>query len=216
MIDIIIFAIISGLILKKLFDNLGKIEEDRERFNKSDSSDDSFPDLFGISEGKKADINIVSAYEAGLPPAVREVFDQARAIASSFDAENFISGAKGAFEIIVPAFAQGDEKVLKELLGNHVFNLFKKEIQRRKDAKEMHSTTIVGIREANIIAASLSANILSITVQFVSEQINIVKDELGNVLSGSSDKVEKAEDTWVFAKHLKAYNNNWELVETRS
>lgn len=42
---------------------------------------------------------------------------------SSFDPRHFITGAKGAYEMIVLAFANGDRRSLKDLLSSEVFEL---------------------------------------------------------------------------------------------
>src|SRR5690606_5148198 len=42
----------------------------------------------------------------------------------NFDPQQFIDGARTAYEMIVTAFAQGDRKALKPLLGREVFDGF--------------------------------------------------------------------------------------------
>jgi predicted lipid-binding transport protein (Tim44 family) len=212
MLDIIIFAIIAGFILTKLFKSLGKVEEDDDaptqaiihRMRQRQRDNDS------------ADINIASAFEASLPQKVRDVFDQARKINHDFNPETFLKGSKSAFEMIVKAFSKGDKATLKSLLNKEVFSSFANEIDRRNEMKEMHETTIVGIKSCEIIDAELNNNILTISVKFASEQINLIKDHLGNVIIGNASKIDSLHDIWTFAKHLKTSNTIWELIETKS
>src|SRR5271168_1113940 len=43
---------------------------------------------------------------------------------SSFDPRHFVTGAKGAYEMIVLAFANGDRRALKDLLSAEVYESF--------------------------------------------------------------------------------------------
>jgi predicted lipid-binding transport protein (Tim44 family) len=215
MLDIFIFAIIAGFILTRLFKTLGRVEEGEDnstqamihRFKKRERETET---------SEYPDIEIASAFEASLPPTVRSIFDEARSINNAFNAEQFVMGAKRAFEIIVKAFTTNDKKTLKSLLSSSVFERFSKVIDQRIDSKELHENTIVRIKDAEILDANLNNNILSITVKFTSEQINVVKDHLGNVLRGDGAKMGVVEDIWVFAKHLKTNSKVWELVETKN
>lgn len=213
MLDILILAIIAGFIFTKLFKTLGKVEDgDEVRAN------DILKNIklaTSKEETAEADINIATAFEASLPQKVRDVFDQARNIKSDFNAEKFLKGAKRAFEIIVKSYMEGDKSGLQKLLSREVYNSFAKEIDRRNDANEVHESTLVRFKECNIIDTELNNNILTITVKFISEQINLVKDQLGNIISGDASKIQVVQDTWVFAKHLKANTSIWELVETK-
>src|SRR6201999_3059057 len=60
--------------------------------------------------------------EAGSPAAAG--LDAIAAADPSFDAQHFISGARGAYEMIVTAFAGADRKQLRSLLSREVFDGF--------------------------------------------------------------------------------------------
>ncbi len=214
MLDILILAIITGFIFSKLFKTLGKVEENDEM--KTQEIIKNFKMRQNKNNTDEVDINIASAFEASLPQKVRDTFDQARRINQIFNAEKFIIGAKRAFETIVKAFGEGDKATLKLLVNRDVFNSFVKEIDRRHEAKEVHENILVRIKECEIIDAELNNNILSISVKFVTEQINLIKDSLGNIISGDPSKIITVQDSWVFVKHLKTNDSIWELVETKN
>src|SRR4029450_618235 len=48
-----------------------------------------------------------------------------------FDPNHFLEGAKTAYEVIVMAFAEGDEATLKNLLGDEVYQGFQRAIRER-------------------------------------------------------------------------------------
>ena len=64
-----------------------------------------------------------SALAAGLDAIVAED--------PSFDAEPFIAGARAAYEMIVTAFAEGDQRALRNLLSREVFDGFDGAIRER-------------------------------------------------------------------------------------
>ena len=56
--------------------------------------------------------------------AVASGLDAIAASDRSFDAKHFVTGARGAYEMIVNAFASGDRKMLKSLLSREVYDGF--------------------------------------------------------------------------------------------
>jgi predicted lipid-binding transport protein (Tim44 family) len=55
-----------------------------------------------------------------------------------------------------------------------------------------------------------------ITVKFVSEQINVTRDEQGDVVDGNPNAVIDVTDFWTFAHDTKSRDPNWTLVATNS
>ncbi len=54
----------------------------------------------------------------------------------AFDPGQFLDGAKAAYEMIVMAFAEGDEATLKQLLGTDVYEGFQRAIREREERGE--------------------------------------------------------------------------------
>lgn len=134
----------------------------------------------------------------------------------SFAPESFIQGATAAFEMIVGAFAAGDETVLRPLLADAVMNGFSTAIRARKEAGETLSTEIVSLKKAEIIEAELEDRIARVTVRFVSEQVNTVKDKEGAVVDGDPNRVAEVTDLWTFTRDTRSRDPNWTLTETRN
>jgi predicted lipid-binding transport protein (Tim44 family) len=156
----------------------------------------------------EAAASAVGPVEAGLA--------RIKAVDPDFSKDGFLAGAKAAFEMIVTAYAAGDVATLRPLLSNEVFERFKSAIDQRRKAGETLSTTLVGIKSAEIIEAGLQDRIASVTVKFVSEQVNVTTDAGGKVVDGDASQVTTVTDIWTFARNTRARDPNWSLVATRS
>ncbi|TNE59753.1 MAG: Tim44 domain-containing protein [Alphaproteobacteria bacterium] len=133
-----------------------------------------------------------------------------------FDPGTFLSGAKGAYEMIVGAFATDDKKALKPLLTPEVFASFTGVIDDRKSRGETVETTFIGINEAKLTEASLTGRIAEVTVRFVSELISLTKNSEGAVIEGDPTQVYKVADIWTFSRDVKSNDPNWKLSATAS
>jgi predicted lipid-binding transport protein (Tim44 family) len=134
----------------------------------------------------------------------------------SFDEVSFVGGARGAFEMIVTAFAKGDIQALRPLLADGVFDNFKRAIDDRTSRGESHETTLVGITAAEMTDADLDGSTAKVTIRFVSEQVNVTKAADGTVVDGDANKVITITDIWSFARDVRSSDPNWMLVETRA
>ncbi|WP_322514964.1 Tim44/TimA family putative adaptor protein [Rhodopseudomonas palustris] len=133
---------------------------------------------------------------------------------SSFDANHFLSGAKGAYEMIVMAFANGDRRSLKDLLSSEVYESFEAAIKDREKNDLKTETRFVAIEKAELLGAEVRDHIAQITVKFVSQMISVTRDKAGAVVDGSPDKVADITDVWTFARDISSRDPNWKLVGT--
>lgn len=134
----------------------------------------------------------------------------------AFDPGQFLDGAKAAYEMIVTAFAEGDEKTLKQLLGEDVLDGFTRAIDEREQRGEVHSSTLVGIDKADLIEAEVKDDQAFVTVKFVSELISVTRDVNGDVVEGDPKKVREVTDIWTFSRDVDTRNPNWKLVATEA
>lgn len=135
---------------------------------------------------------------------------------SSFDPGHFLGGAKTAYEMIVMAFAEGDEATLKQLLGSDVYEGFKRAIREREARGEKVESSLVGIDKADIIEAEVKNRTAYVTVKFVSELISVTRDAEGEVVEGDPKRVREVTDIWTFARQVGSKNPNWKLVATEA
>ncbi len=132
----------------------------------------------------------------------------------AFDPASFLQGAKAAYEMIVTAFAEGDRKTLKPLLGKTVYETFEAAITDREQRGLTVETTLVGIDKAELTAADLRGRIAEITVKFVSEMISATKNADGAVVEGDPTSVRRVSELWTFERDVKSADPNWCLVGT--
>jgi predicted lipid-binding transport protein (Tim44 family) len=133
-----------------------------------------------------------------------------------FDPGQFLDGAKGAYEMIVMAFAEGDEASLKQLLGEDVFEGFSRAIREREARGEKVESSLVGIDKADIIESEVKNRTAYVTVKFVSELISVTRDSDGEVVEGDPKKVREVTDIWTFCRDIASKNPNWKLVATEA
>jgi predicted lipid-binding transport protein (Tim44 family) len=131
-----------------------------------------------------------------------------------FDPAHFVDGAKGAYEMIVTAFANGNRKLLKTLLSRDVNDSFASAIAEREKQGETVDFSFVGINKADIVDAELSGRTAQITMKFVSELITSTRDKDGQVVDGDPKKVREVTDIWTFSRDLTSRDPNWRLIAT--
>ena len=135
---------------------------------------------------------------------------------SSFDPQHFISGARGAYEMIVLAFANGDRRALKDLLSSEVFDSFDAAIRDREKNEQKTETRFVSIDKAELVNAEARDRNAQLTVRFVSQMISVTRDKTGAIVDGNADKVTDITDVWTFARDIASRDPNWKLVGTGS
>ena len=135
---------------------------------------------------------------------------------NDFDIDEFISGARIAFEYILNAYATGDANELKPLLSDEVFNNFNVSIREREMAGQTMEETLIGISKAELIEAEMEGTVVQLTVKFISDQIHALKDSNGNVVEGDPDKIVSITDFWTFTRDTRSKDPNWLLSATHS
>jgi len=216
--DIILFAIVALALIFRLGSVLGRRQDDQKRRS----------DPFGVSEKQEPrddnGDNVVAMHDSAEAPA--EDYDsmdpleaglaRIRAADPSFREREFQKGARGAFEMVVEAFAKGDGKTLKMLLDGPVYDNLASAIREREKAGQELETTLVGIDEAEIISAEMQGGNAIVTVKFVTGQVNATRDMDGEVVDGDPTNVVQVTDVWTFGRDTRSSNPNWALIATGS
>lgn len=138
----------------------------------------------------------------------------------AFDPDSFIRGAKQAYEMIVTAFAEGNRKLLKDLLSRDVYDGFTRAITEREGRGEQIDQSFVGIDKADILESEVKSGIASITVRFVSQLISATRDKAGAIINGDPQRIKEVTDIWTFSRDVSSAkaraNPNWRLIATQS
>ena len=131
-----------------------------------------------------------------------------------FDGNEFLSGARAAYEMIVTAFAAGDRDTLKPLLSADVFRSFDAAISDRESKGLSIDQSFIGIDKAKIADAEISGSRIRLTVSFRSELTSCTKNADGVVLEGDPVTIREVTDVWTFERDAKSRDPNWLLVAT--
>ena len=128
----------------------------------------------------------------------------------------FLKGAKIAYETIITDFSDNDNKLIKSkpLLSKNIYDQFNQALKDRSQRGHYAEITFVGVKSATIKEHKKIDQILKVTVDFVGEVITCIKDKDKKVISGDPEKIKNIYDTWVFSRDTKSKNPNWHLVET--
>lgn len=134
----------------------------------------------------------------------------------SFDPNAFVEGARGAYEMIVTAFAEGDRETLKPLLSEEVFANFDAAIEDRENKGLTLDQNLIAIDKAEIRKVALSGADARITMHFESQMTSCTKNADGVVVEGDPVTERKVTDVWTFERNVKSRDPNWRLVSTGS
>ncbi|MDF1791979.1 MAG: Tim44/TimA family putative adaptor protein [Thalassobaculaceae bacterium] len=209
------YAMIAGFLILKLRGVLGRrTGEEKQRpdpFSAPEAANESeqdnvisLPDRATVDAADIDDLDPLSATLMRIKLADPD-----------FDDKEFAGGARGAFEMIVQAFAAGDVDTLKSLISGPLYGGFVQAIEEREQANESQETTIVTFRSADITEAELDGHEARVTVEFVTEQVKVTRDADGKVVDGDPDKIEVLTDIWTFERDVRSSDPNWELVAAR-
>ncbi len=166
-----------------------------------------------------------SGFEGKAPPQFKEVLknikktDQSKKVEENFDSaaqEEFLKGAKIAYETIITDFSDNDNKITtsKPLLNKDIFDQFNQALKERSDRGHYAEITFIGVNSAKIKEHKKIGKILNVTVNFIAEVITCIRDKDKKIVSGDPEKIKKIYDTWVFSRDISSTNPNWQLVNT--
>ena len=122
--------------------------------------------------------------------------------------QEFLKGAKIAYETIITDFSDQDNKLIasKPLLSKKIHDQFEDALKERSKRGHYAEITFIGINSAKIKEHKKINKILNVTVDFVSEVITCIKDKDKKIISGDPEKIKKIYDTWVFSRDTNSNN----------
>lgn len=213
-VEIVILAMVAGFLGLRLYSVLGRRAEHEEepipsRFERTDERGEETAGterrpFLPTTVTKRRDP--VDANEAG----VRAI----AAIDPRFEMTGFLEGAKGAYQMVLEAFWQGDRETLRELCDDDVFARFDSAIEVREAAGETLDNRLVRIEDATIKSAELDGRVARIAVLFVADIAAVTRDAEGTVIAGSLNDAIETRDIWTFMRHFDAGGPDWKLDET--
>ena len=188
-IDIVLLAIVAGIIILRLRSVLGKGAEDSAIRAKHSA----------VVEAQFEDVHLNKVEE--------------NINLKEFKEETFLKGAQAAYEMIVNAFATADKRTLKDLTSSEVYKNFVAVLDERKNKKYVNQFTFIGIKKAKIENIDKKDTFYTVKTRFISEIISCVKDKDNNIVEGSPEEIQTVNDVWIFSRDLNSEDPTWHLTE---
>ncbi len=195
LIEIMVLAAIALVVVARLYSVLGKrTGSERPTQQPAPRTAATAGDLKSVTTPTPA-----PAPRADLPPAATGGVADIAAADPSFEASDFLAGARAAYEMIVQAFAAGDRDTLRPLLSPRIFAPYEKAIADR-EASGGKGPELVRLKAAEIVDAELDGQLARIAVRF--------EAELAEGAHGLRDTREK----WTFERDVTSRDPNWLLA----
>jgi len=213
-IQILVLAGIAIFLIVKLRNVLGT----RDGFEGT-AQPTSLPDAKAARRGFEV---IEGGPDRDITDHVKDGTDAAKALAAmklvepSFSVSGFLQGARGAYEMILTAFAKGELDRIRPYLSTDVADSFAAVIADRKTRGLTVTSEFVGLRELAVQNAAFdrAKGEGEVTVRFVGELISATRDASGQLVEGDPKSARKQRDIWTFARKMGVNDPNWHLVAT--
>lgn len=134
----------------------------------------------------------------------------------NFSVTEFIGGARGAYEMILMAFENGELDDVQGFLDDDVYQTFVDVIADREDKGLRIEANFVGVREVGLEGATFDrdTNEAEMTLRFVGELTSVVRNAEDQIIEGNPNEIKKQKDIWTFARTMGSDDPNWRLVAT--
>jgi len=223
--DILILAGLAAFIIWRLHGVLGRREgheqpmkpRSADQFGRSDEGASANGDnVVPLPGAASRDANAPEDFSKIAPAGsdLAQGLTEVQLADRGFRADGFLEGARGAYEMIVTAFAGADRRALKPLLSDEVYGDFDSALHNREAEGQRVETTFIGIEDARITGAGMRGKMAELTIRFVSELISLTKNSDGIVIEGDPTTVRKVIDIWTFSRDTSSGNPNWLLIAT--
>ena len=213
-IEILVLAGIAIFLVLRFKNVLGT----REGFEKPPLQDAAPPKKsrdFRVIDGGE-DTDITDNVDKKSPSA--EALARMKKVDPDFLVNDFLTGARSAYEMILMAFENGDLIDVESFLDEDVKDAFQQVIDMRAKKKLKVEAEFYGIRELSLKNADFDdkTNVAELSVAFTGELSSVVKNKDGEVVEGDAKQVKRQRDTWTFSRDLSSSDPNWLLVATSS
>ncbi len=200
--DILIFGIIAVFLILRLKNILGtKTDANNQDINNRETS--------------KNLSNIVPFKEKKENGDLKEI-EKILKVDPQFQVDDFLSGSKTFFKMVLESFANGNVDNIKPYLKTSVLKSFKIAINERIKEKETEIIELNSIKKNEIRSVSLTKTSIKISVFFETLQVRALMNKDNKVIDGDKDNDILVKDEWVFERKINSDNPNWVLVETKS
>ena len=201
-IDILIFGVIAIFLIFRLKNILGtKTGFEETNVNKK-NKDKQFTNVVPLKSNKDDVVDLELNKILNIDP--------------NFDVNDFLSGSKKFFEMVLDSFVSGNLENIKNFTKSSVFKSFKSAIDERNKEQETLIIDLKSIKVNKITKATITKTSIKLNVTFETFQLRALMDKNDQIIDGDTENEILVKDEWVFEKKINDNNPNWTLVETRS
>ncbi|MCC5983556.1 MAG: Tim44 domain-containing protein [Rhodobacteraceae bacterium] len=171
------------------------------------------PRRFEVIEGGP-DTDITDHVDEDSPEA--KALARMKEVDPEFNVTDFLSGARGAYEMILMAFENGTLDEILPFLSRDVFESFDEVVQIREREGLRVEAEFVGLRELELTGATFDEDSAEaeLTVRFVGELTSVVRNAEDEIIEGDPNVIKRQKDIWTFARNMRSDSPNWKLVAT--
>ncbi len=217
--DILLVLFITVFFIYKLKNNFGIRNEDdekrrkaieeffRQKYGNNSNSGVVINDIIDVTndsavsnEEKGHDLNLSLNVSNNVKSKLERI---------NFDEKNFLDGVESAVEMINDAFSNKDLDTLHEMLSEHVFLNFKKQIDALNMQNKILKSSLISVKTRKIENISIVNNMIKITVFLEMEQINFIENKKKQVVLGDKKKIELVKELWTFERDINSKKNFW-------
>ena len=201
-IDILIFGLIAIFLIFRLKNILGTKTGFEETNVNEKNEDKQFTNVVPLKSNKDDVVDLELNKILKIDP--------------NFDVNDFLSGSKKFFEMVLDSFVSGNLENIKNFTKSSVFKSFKSAVDERNKEQETLIIDLKSIKENKITKAAITKTSLKLNVAFETFQIRALIDKNDQIIDGDTDNEILVKDEWVFERKINDNNPNWTLVETKS
>ncbi len=210
-IQLLVLAGIAVFLILRLRSVLGT----REGFEK--------PPIASDASSRRPEFDVIEGGpDLDITDHVDEGSDSAKALAGMKVAEpgfmvgEFLEGSRGAYEMILMAFENGDLSEVQGFVSDEIAETFQNVIDQRNEQGLTVEANFVGVREVALKEAEFDSDTSEgeVTVRFIGEMTSVVKNADGETVEGDPNEIKRQKDVWTFARSMGSDDPNWQLVAT--
>ena len=215
--DILLYAILTIIVGGLLYSVLGKdVGQDPQKkpgqkpSGQGKDANDVLDSFFGKPDGEKRPSKPEPQKPSFIGPAA-EGLGKIAAADANFSLPQFLDGAKGAYGMILEAFAAGDKDTLAALLTDEVKDSYFAAIDDLASKDLTQVTDLARLIDAEVVSAEKSGKTGVIRVAYFAELATALTDKDGNVVEGDLDMLSRVREIWSYERTLNDKNPNWKL-----
>ncbi|MBK8197948.1 MAG: Tim44 domain-containing protein [Acidobacteria bacterium] len=192
-IEVLILAAVALFVLWRLYVALGRGGDERPMQRPAPAPEQRAPAAdkpIAAPRRTEAERPVFTGPAAG---GLEDIYNADR----SFSAEEFLRGAKAAYQMIVGAYARGDRKALRPLLDDDVYEAWDAALSAR-EASGDRAFELLRIKRAEIEKAELDGATARVWVRYEADL-------------GDGETTRTAKEIWTFKRETASSDPNWLL-----